>query len=119
MEGPNLEDEEMGGIIPRSIRLIFELIQLTESSTVFTISVSYFEVYCERLRDLLNPSQDNMKIRESKETGYSIPDLFEVYITFTSIMLQVTTNLRHIIYSRSLALMFRYVVLNCNIIILA
>lgn len=78
MEGPNLDDEEMGGIIPRSIRLIFQLISSTETSTVFTISASYFEVYCERLRDLLNPAQDNMKIRESKENGYSIPDLTEV-----------------------------------------
>ena len=79
MEGPNLVDAEAQGVIPRAIRLLFDLIIGADIKTVFTVSVSYFEVYCEKLRDLLNPAQDNMKIRESKENGYSIAELTEVY----------------------------------------
>ena len=67
MEGPDLNDGDLQGIIPRAIRRLFGLIGAADKATIFTVCVSYFEVYCEKLRDLLNPTQDNMKIRESKE----------------------------------------------------
>ena len=79
MEGPDFRDGELQGIIPRAIRRLFDLIAAADTSTIFTVAVSYFEVYCEKIRDLLNPSQDNMKIRESKENGYSISELTEVF----------------------------------------
>jgi hypothetical protein len=37
-------DEEKQGIIPRSIKLLFHLIQSADIETVFTVAVSYFEV---------------------------------------------------------------------------
>lgn len=45
----------------------------------FQIKVAYYEIYCEKVRDLLNPAQDNMKLREVKEEGFVVQDLTEVY----------------------------------------
>jgi kinesin family protein 5 len=81
MEGPSLWDMESQGVIPRTIDKFFSRMADAESSVKFTVSVSYFEVYCEKIRDLLNPTQDNMKIRETKGEGLAIQDLTEVYCT--------------------------------------
>ena len=37
------------------------------------------KVYCERIRDLLNPSQDNLKMREVKQEGFVIQDITEMF----------------------------------------
>lgn len=39
--------------------------------------VAYYEIYCEKVRDLLNPSQDNLRLREAKGEGFIIPDVTE------------------------------------------
>lgn len=81
MEGPSLWDIEAQGVIPRTIDKLFSTIISSDSNIQFTVSVSYFEVYCEKIRDLLNPQQDNMKIRETKSEGFSIQDIEEVFCT--------------------------------------
>ena len=44
----------MVGIIPRIIQDIFEHIYAMDTSLEFHIKISYFEVYMERIRDLLD-----------------------------------------------------------------
>ena len=51
MEGTN--DSGTAGIIPRSAIALFELIRKSEVNLEFFISVSYIEIYMERIRDLL------------------------------------------------------------------
>eukprot|EP01035_Chromulina_nebulosa_P018830 gene18830-24609_t len=77
MEGPSLFDESSQGVISRSISKLFTLIGQANENTDFQIIASYIEVYCERLRDLLNPQLDNMKIRESKTDGFVVQDITE------------------------------------------
>ena len=43
------------------------------------VKVSYVEIYLERLRDLLRPSNGTMKIRESKH-GVYIQGVTEMYV---------------------------------------
>eukprot|EP01041_Mallomonas_annulata_P009019 gene9020-18677_t len=59
-----------------------------DANTRFTVSVIYFEIYCEKLRDLLNPQLDNLKIRE-KPDGFVIEDVTEVYCTDNDDVLRV------------------------------
>lgn len=74
-------DEEMQGVIPRSVDRLFEHIANADVHTQFTVCISYFEVYCEKIRDLLNPASDNLKMRETKTEGFTITDIMEVYCT--------------------------------------
>jgi kinesin family protein 5 len=39
------------------------------------------EIYMEKIRDLLDPSKDNLKIHEDRNKGVYIGDLTENYIT--------------------------------------
>ena len=69
MEGDiTTENSPNQGIIPRIINDIFNHIySLDDQSLEFHIKVSYFEIYNERIRDLLNISQTNLNIHEGKD----------------------------------------------------
>lgn len=59
-------NEKEMGISPRLIQNIFSGIANADSSMEFTVQVAYVEIYLEKVRDLLNPAQDNLKLRENK-----------------------------------------------------
>lgn len=71
--------EDMG-IVPRIIKDIFDLIP-TKKDHQFSIQISYVEIYLEKIRDLLNPINDNLEIRESRYKGIWIDDVTEVYVS--------------------------------------
>lgn len=89
MEGPSLFDLSSQGVISRSVDKLFRLIQQADDTIHFQIIASYFEIYCEKLRDLLNPQQDNMKIRESKTEGFLCQELTEAVCTDCDSVLRV------------------------------
>ncbi len=73
MDGPSLSDENLSGVTPRSIRYIFQrLEQMVSDGSIegFQVSASYMEIYCEKIRDLLNPVSDNLQLRQ-KAAGAS------------------------------------------------
>ena len=45
------------GVMPRSIDRLFDAIQAAPENLQFQVSASYYEIYCEKVRDLLNPAQ--------------------------------------------------------------
>ena len=49
-----LNESEMQGIIPRIVEDIFEHIYNMDANLEIHIKVSYFEIYMERIRDLLD-----------------------------------------------------------------
>lgn len=51
-QGPNVDGPERG-IIPRIVQNVFYYIDLAPEALEFTVRVSYFEIYMERIRDLL------------------------------------------------------------------
>ncbi|KAJ8268696.1 hypothetical protein COCON_G00138680 [Conger conger] len=65
MEGV-LHDPEMMGIIPRIVQDIFNHIYSLEENVEFHIKVSYFEIYLDRIKDLLDVSKTNLAVHEDK-----------------------------------------------------
>ena len=69
MFGPSIEEEELCGIIPRACKHIFDYIQNDTTGIEFTIKCSFLEIYKEDVKDLLNPSKQKLRIRESASKG--------------------------------------------------
>lgn len=92
MEGPSIWDNNSQGIISRSVDKLFDLISKADEDNNFQVSVAYYEIYCEKIRDLLNPSQDNMKMRETKTDGFVVSDLTEIFCTDRTSVLQVVES---------------------------
>ncbi|XP_026150612.1 kinesin heavy chain-like [Mastacembelus armatus] len=65
MEG-DLHDPHMMGIIPRIARDIFDHIYSMDENLEFHIKVSYFEIYLDKIRDLLDVSKTNLAVHEDK-----------------------------------------------------
>jgi len=80
MQGPNIEDLEMQGIVPRMVRTVFNRIETANENMEFTVKVSMIEIYMERIKDLLDPSKDNLRIHEEKGKGVYVADLTENYV---------------------------------------
>lgn len=89
MEGPSIWDSDFQGVVPRSVDKLFEDIEKAPATVQFQIIVSYYEIYCEKVRDLLNPSQTNMKVRETKADGFIVQDVTEIYCTDKESVLRV------------------------------
>uniref|UniRef100_A0A3Q3FJS6 Kinesin-like protein n=1 Tax=Labrus bergylta TaxID=56723 RepID=A0A3Q3FJS6_9LABR len=69
MEG-NLHDPQGMGIIPRIAEDIFEHIFALDENLEFHIKVSYFEIYMDKIRDLLDVTKTNLSVHEDK---YRVP----------------------------------------------
>ncbi|KAK2840498.1 hypothetical protein Q5P01_014238 [Channa striata] len=65
MEG-NLHDSRLMGIIPRIAQDIFDHIYSMDENLEFHIKVSYFEIYLDKIRDLLDVSKTNLAVHEDK-----------------------------------------------------
>uniref|UniRef100_A0A672N771 Kinesin-like protein n=1 Tax=Sinocyclocheilus grahami TaxID=75366 RepID=A0A672N771_SINGR len=65
MEG-NLHDPQQMGIIPRIAEDIFNHIFAMDENLEFHIKVSYFEIYMEKIRDLLDVTKTNLSVHEDK-----------------------------------------------------
>mmetsp|Transcript_11723 Transcript_11723/g.48718 ORF Transcript_11723/g.48718 Transcript_11723/m.48718 type:complete len:937 (-) Transcript_11723:1622-4432(-) len=68
------------GIIPRSIKAIFEY--LNKNSEDYTVQVSHLELYNEALSDLLSPNDkdQNLKIYEETSKGTYVSSLTDVIV---------------------------------------
>jgi kinesin family member 5 len=89
MDGPSIWDTNSQGVIPRAIEKLFLLISQSDADIQFQITVSYFEIYCEKLRDLLNPQLHDLKIRETKNDGFIVQDVTEAMCTDAESILRV------------------------------
>ncbi|KAH9514193.1 Kinesin-like protein kif1a [Bulinus truncatus] len=81
MMGKNEPGQE--GIIPQLCEDLFRRIsaQKNNSDCTFSVEVSYFEIYCERVRDLLNPSNKNaLRVREHPLLGPYVEDLSKLAV---------------------------------------
>lgn len=80
MMGPNIDDHQSRGAIPRIVDRIFDLIQESPADIEYTVSVSYMEIYMERIKDLLNPKNDNLTIHEERNRGVYVKGLTQEYV---------------------------------------
>ena len=81
MQGPDIEDFEMQGIIPRMVRTVFARIETAGEHLEFTVKISMIEIYMERIKDLLDPQKCNLKVHEEKNKGVYVGDVTETYVT--------------------------------------
>ncbi|XP_076869779.1 kinesin heavy chain-like isoform X2 [Brachyhypopomus gauderio] len=65
MEG-RLHDVQLMGIIPRIAQDIFDHIYSMKENLEFHIKVSYFEIYLDKIRDLLDVSKTSLTVHEDK-----------------------------------------------------
>ncbi|XP_034561676.1 kinesin-1 heavy chain-like isoform X2 [Notolabrus celidotus] len=65
MEG-KLHDPDMMGITPRIVQDIFNYIYSMDENLEFHIKVSYFEVYLDKIKDLLDATKTNLSVHEDK-----------------------------------------------------
>ncbi|MBN3296142.1 KIF5A protein, partial [Amia calva] len=65
MEG-KLHDRHQMGIIPRIAEDIFNHIFSMDENLEFHIKVSYFEIYMDKIRDLLDVTKTNLAVHEDK-----------------------------------------------------
>ncbi|KAE9554324.1 hypothetical protein FO519_002495 [Halicephalobus sp. NKZ332] len=80
MEGV-LGDPEKQGIIPRIVNDIFNHIYNMEDIQLrFHIKVSYFEIYNERIRDLLDVTKTNLPIHEDKNRVPYVKGVTEQFV---------------------------------------
>ncbi|KAK9760112.1 hypothetical protein K7432_016191, partial [Basidiobolus ranarum] len=77
----DMGSDEFKGIVPRIVEKIFKSIHESPSTTEYTVKVSYMEIYMEKVRDLLNPKNDNLPIHEEKSRGIYVKNLCEVYVS--------------------------------------
>ncbi|KAH7408199.1 kinesin family protein-like protein [Phaeosphaeria sp. MPI-PUGE-AT-0046c] len=71
------------GIIPKICQDMFERIgaMQADKNLSCTVEVSYLEIYNERVRDLLNPSnKGNLRVREHPSTGPYVEDLAKLVV---------------------------------------
>ncbi|KAF1832378.1 kinesin [Decorospora gaudefroyi] len=71
------------GIIPKICQDMFERINemQKDNNLSCTVEVSYLEIYNERVRDLLNPSnKGNLRVREHPSTGPYVEDLAKLVV---------------------------------------
>ncbi|KAI8375922.1 kinesin heavy chain [Radiomyces spectabilis] len=92
MMGSDIDDAENKGIIPRIVEQIFASIIQAPANMEFTVKVSYMEIYMEKVRDLLEPSHDNLPIHEDKTKGVYVKGLLEVYVSSTEEVYKVMKN---------------------------
>ncbi|XP_067626491.1 kinesin-like protein unc-104 isoform X9 [Eurosta solidaginis] len=77
------QEEHQEGIIPMICKDLFNRIHDTESNELkYSVEVSYMEIYCERVRDLLNPkNKGNLRVREHPLLGPYVEDLSKLAVT--------------------------------------
>ncbi|XP_047495505.1 kinesin-like protein unc-104 isoform X14 [Penaeus chinensis] len=70
------------GIIPLICKDMFRKIaNCTDDELQYSVEVSYMEIYCERVRDLLNPKTQNLRVREHPLLGPYVEDLAKLAVT--------------------------------------
>ncbi|XP_040926222.1 kinesin-like protein KIF1A isoform X22 [Betta splendens] len=75
--------KDQKGIIPLMCEDLFTKINdNTDNSMSYSVEVSYMEIYCERVRDLLNPkNKGHLRVREHPLLGPYVEDLSKLAVT--------------------------------------
>ncbi|XP_077399136.1 kinesin-like protein KIF1B isoform X2 [Vanacampus margaritifer] len=78
------QEDGQEGIIPMLCEDLFEKINEdnNKEELSYSVEVSYMEIYCERVRDLLNPkNKGNLRVREHPLLGPYVEDLSKLAVT--------------------------------------
>ncbi|XP_010534371.1 PREDICTED: kinesin-like protein KIN-7L, chloroplastic isoform X2 [Tarenaya hassleriana] len=87
-------DQRSPGIIPLAVKDAFCIIQET-SDREFLLRVSYLEIYNEVVNDLLNPTGQNLRIREDEQGTYIEGIKEEVVLSPAHVLSLIATGEEH------------------------
>jgi hypothetical protein len=85
-ESSSLDDDDETsnpniGISSRAVQTLFRLIDESDESLEYSIKLSFVEIYCEAIRDLLQPSSNEsssgLKIKEQSDGSIVVDGVFE------------------------------------------
>nr|XP_005166002.1 kinesin-like protein KIF1A isoform X9 [Danio rerio] len=76
------QEKDQQGIIPLLCEDLFTKInENNDNNMSYSVEVSYMEIYCERVRDLLNPkNKGNLRVREHPLLGPYVEDLSKLAV---------------------------------------
>jgi len=88
MEGV-IGDPGLQGVIPRIVNDVFNHIYSMEENLEFHIKCSYFEIYMDKIRDLLDPSKVNLAVHEDKNKSVYVKGATERFVSSPEEVLEV------------------------------
>ncbi|XP_033116058.1 kinesin heavy chain-like isoform X3 [Anneissia japonica] len=88
MEGVTSEPNLIG-IIPRIVQDIFNHIYALDENLEFHIKVSYFEIYLDRIKDLLDVSKTNLSVHEDKNRVPYVKGVTERFVSSPDEVMEV------------------------------
>lgn len=77
------------GIVPRAAQHVFDYIRNGVDGSEFELSCSLFEVYREQLRDLLDPHNPNLRIKETPRQGVFVDGLAQEFVACEDDVIQL------------------------------
>ena len=80
MEGIH-NDPKLMGVIPRMMQYIFILIEKATSEIEYSVKCQYYQIYNEKIQDLLDIRKKDLAIREDKNKGIWVEDCTEIYVS--------------------------------------
>lgn len=78
-------DESSSGLLYLASKDIFDYVANT-TTREFILRASYVEIYKEEVKDLLDPSTPNLRIRESYERGVYVESREEVIHNYNDLL---------------------------------
>ena len=73
-------DNNLCGIIPRMMQLIFQIINSGSSDIEFSVKCQYYQIYNEKIQDLIDTNKTDLTIREDKNKGIWVGECTEKYV---------------------------------------
>ncbi|CAF1927639.1 unnamed protein product [Rotaria magnacalcarata] len=98
MEGV-MNSNDHQGIIPRIVQDIFNHIYTLDANLQFQIKISYFEIYLDKIRDLLDVSKTNLAVHEDKNRVPYVKGVTERFVSSPDEVFEIMEegkNNRHI-----------------------
>ena len=68
MLGSSISGTERG-IIPRALDTLFDSVASASDTVDVSVTLTYIQIYCETIQDLLRPESTNIYVRESEDRG--------------------------------------------------
>ena len=73
-------DNNLMGVIPRMMQLIFDTINSGSPDIEFSVKCQYYQIYNEKIQDLIDTRKADLAIREDKNKGIWVEDCTEEYV---------------------------------------
>ena len=73
-------NKELLGLIPRATHEIFDIISKGNEEIEYSVKCQYFQIYNEKIIDLIDSSKSDLPIREDKSKGIWVEDCTDRYV---------------------------------------